>query len=321
MLRIKPSKNEYYKELTSMLIEEMKQGEVPWKKPWFSKLPTNYKTKKVYRGINVINLLYAAKKMDFESHYWLTEIQAQDLGGRIKEDQKNKPHSVIKAKWESRSWRDSEGIEHTTCWLMIKTSTVFNIEQATGLKTNLTHNNYNLFDYDDKAMSLITKYKNPPQINYEPESSYYRPYEDLIGIPEKDQFYCNEEYYSTLFHELIHSTGHRKRLNRESFRRKIIYGDETYAREELVAEIGAAFLAGYCGFFSQTKKNTAAYLSSWLQGLENDNTILFRSASNAQQAVDFILGELKEEENKEPTLFDEEYDEQKWDLLANKKWG
>jgi antirestriction protein ArdC len=109
-------------------------------------------------------------------------------------------------------------------------------------------------------------------------------------MPERDRFSSAEEYYSTLFHELTHSTGHPTRLNRSSLTDFERFGDQNYSREELVAEMGAAFLAGSCGIENRTINNSAAYLANWLGALKNDSRMVLVAASQAQKAADLILG-------------------------------
>lgn len=318
-VRIIPPSNEYYNELVDELINEMNSGIIPWMQPWFQKVPTNLKTKRVYSIINCLNLNYSAKKRGFTSHYWISAKQAQSMRGRIKKDEIQRHSYVIMAKWKSKTYKNVDGEAIVKCWLMIRTYPIYNFEQTIGLKRAI-QNEPSLFDDKSLAEEIIIKYKSPPKIEYVHGHAFYRPSDDLIGMPSKEYFIIEEEFYCTLFHELIHSTGHFSRLKRNSFLEKIKFGDEKYAKEEIVAEIGAASLCAISGFLYKTKKNSAAYLNNWLNGLKNDKTLLFRAANSSQQAVNFILGKKELDKTSEPTLFDDIYSDSEWKRNSKIEW-
>lgn len=279
-----------YEELLGMVVSDLESGQIPWKMPWFAKIPTNFHTKQPYHGINVLALNSVARKREYSSHYWITERQAIRRGGNIRKNEIDNPAFIIMAKWESISSRDETGEEQIDWWLMMREYRVYNLEQTSGLRYTKEQATIPLFNRDERAEEIVFGYKDRPTIKYDPERAYYRPYHDDVHIPKIDQFASQEEYYSTLFHELVHSTGHTKRLSRSSFHETIHFGDTSYAKEELIAELGAAFLCAQLGFFSQTRKNTAAYLQSWLAALLDDRTLLLQAASHAQRACDCILG-------------------------------
>ncbi|MCX7833033.1 MAG: zincin-like metallopeptidase domain-containing protein [Ignavibacteria bacterium] len=320
----KTTHNDYYNKLVTELIELMKSGKIIWQEPWFSQVPRNYATKRKYNGINIVNLNYNAYKRGFSSNYWLTEKQAKSINGSIKAEELKKPAKVIMARWYPKNWIDEKSVKHTIYWLMIRLYPVYNLEQTNGLQGT---KKYQLsFDYIDqdsrfsKADLIIKTYKECPEIKTDNYGAYYNPKDDVIAIPHKKNFYKEEEYYSTLFHELVHSTGHPTRLKRQSFLEKVRFGDEKYAKEEIIAELGSVLLCSLCGFFSKTKKNSAAYLQSWLNGLERDYTLLYRSFSNAQNAVNYIIGEKVLNENKQLSLFDEVNDKVIWKKSTITKW-
>ncbi|RPI19837.1 MAG: DUF1738 domain-containing protein [Ignavibacteriae bacterium] len=288
-----------YTELVDSIIKDLENNIIPWRKPWFSKLPVNFKTKKQYRGINILLLLSAAHKKGFESHYWLTANQAFHLGGKIKSIEVNKNSNIILAKWKHKIVKDERGRPQKKMWLMMRSHKIYNLEQTTGVRNKYYDGNtLSLFNINQQAEDVIKSYRNPPVFSYSPDRAYYMPCLDLIGIPKLDQFYSPEEYYSTYFHELIHSTGHKKRLNRSLFAKVIKFGDEEYAKEELVAELGAAFLSSHCDFFSKTCKNSGAYLKSWLKVLKSDKTFLLSATKHAQFACDYIIeGKPQEQED------------------------
>jgi len=129
-----------------------------------------------------------------------------------------------------------------------------------------------------------------PTLHYEEPRAYYRPLTDAINMPRPELFDSPEKYYSTLFHEMTHSTGHERRLNRSTLTDLCPFGSTSYSKEELVAEMGAAFLCGVCGIKNRTIDNSAAYIASWLRVLKNDKQMVILAAAQAQRAADFIQG-------------------------------
>ena len=142
-----------------------------------------------------------------------------------------------------------------------------------------------------RAMEIVEEMKDPPKIEEGGTAAFYRPSQDKVQIPAKSLFAAEESYYSTLFHELVHSTGHEKRLSRKGVMEVASFGDQTYSQEELVAEIGAAFLSATAGISNTSlTENSAAYIQSWLEALKSDNKMVVVAASQAQKAADWILG-------------------------------
>jgi antirestriction protein ArdC len=130
-----------------------------------------------------------------------------------------------------------------------------------------------------------------PMIIHKYKKAYYSPIKDMVNIPTYDSFKETELYYNTLFHELIHSTGHQTRLNRDSISKAHAFGDAVYSKEELTAELGSAFLCANAGISTQTLNDSAAYLNGWLNILKKKPQYLFSCSSNAKKASDFILNE------------------------------
>ena len=137
-----------------------------------------------------------------------------------------------------------------------------------------------------------------PLIEHEEQRAFYRPSDDKINMPETDSFFSDEEYYSTLFHELTHSTGHESRLNRMDSMKIAAFGSNSYSKEELCAEMGSAMLCGTCGIENETIENQSAYIKGWLSELRSDKKFLIQAAAQAQKAADFILGRKFEGEGK-----------------------
>jgi antirestriction protein ArdC len=130
----------------------------------------------------------------------------------------------------------------------------------------------------------------PPAIQHGQSKAYYQPAADTVTMPARQLFPQPEHYYSVLFHELTHSTGHPSRLDRATLRDLLAFGDTNYSKEELVAEMGAAYLCGVAGISNETVNNSAAYIQGWLSKLRNDSRLLIQAAAQAQKAADFILG-------------------------------
>ena len=120
--------------------------------------------------------------------------------------------------------------------------------------------------------------------------AYYAPRQDMVGMPERKRFTTEDGYHATLFHELVHSTGHEKRLKRQSITERNGFGSDPYCKEELIAELGSAFLCGQAGIVERTIDGSAAYLEGWLKQLKSDKTLIVYAAAQAQKAADFILG-------------------------------
>ena len=169
---------------------------------------------------------------------------------------------------------------------------VFNIEQCDGLRASYG-DDWKSINPIEQCESITSSMPNPPRIERN-SRAYYSPSADTVGIPSRSCFESAESYYITLFHELIHSTGHASRLNRfDESSSDHQFGSESYSAEELVAEVGAAMLAGIVGISPATLANSASYLQSWINRLRSDSRLIISAASQAQKAVDYILGERK----------------------------
>jgi antirestriction protein ArdC len=148
----------------------------------------------------------------------------------------------------------------------------------------------NTYDRITEPAEVVTQMPQPPEIKHGMTRAYYSPALDYIGLPEPRRFNSEAEYYSTVFHELVHSTGHEKRLKRFGVTERNGFGSDPYGKEELVAELGSAFLCGQAGIVDRTIDNSAAYLQNWLKQLKADRTLIVSAAAQAQRATDFILG-------------------------------
>ena len=281
------SRPDVYQIITDRLIEIMELGIIPWRKPWSVGQeggPMNLISRKHYQGINCF--LLACYGSNFGSPYWLTYKQAIGLGGNVKKGETGAP--VIF--WKIYCTDDPEAENGIRTMPVLRYYTVFNVEQCDNIPIpSLEGSTWAEHDPIEVAESVITSMPNCPGIEIGGTRACYSPVLDLVRIPELFRYEKVEEYYSTFFHELAHATGHESRLNREGITGNHFFGDSTYSREELVAEMAAAFLCGHTGIESATIENSAAYLQSWIRKLKGDKKLAIIAAAQAQKAADYIL--------------------------------
>jgi antirestriction protein ArdC len=268
--------------ITQRILTMLEHGTIPWRKPWHTRTgwPRNYISKKQYRGINAF--LLAA--MGYESPLWLTFRQAAHAKGCVRKGEKACPVVF----WKRIPVEDKASGEEKRIPLL-RFYYVFNTAQCDGLGDMTA--SVALPDGDSTAPEdVVAHMPHPPAIKHGMTHAFYSPSDDCIGLPMRARFTTPESYYATLFHELIHATGHEKRLARPALTTRAGFGSNPYCKEELIAEMGAAFLCGHAGIVEQTVENSAAYLHTWKQRLQEDNTLIVQAAAQAQKAVDFILG-------------------------------
>ena len=274
-----------YDRITERIVSLLAQGTVPWHKPWSIKtgMPRNLISQKPYRGINVFLLL----AMNYESPHWLTLRQANLLSGQIKPGEKSCPVVF----WKPMKVKDKEtSVEKKIPFLRLYH--VFNVAQCTGLK--------NIPPADDSAFvqtmpaEIVAQMPQPPAIKHGMAAACYSPVRDTVDMPDRERFDAEDNYHATLFHELVHATGHEKRLKRAGIVERNGFGSDPYGKEELIAEMGSAFLCGYAGIVDRTINSSAAYLEGWLKQLQQDRTLIVHAAAQAQKATDFILGRMPE---------------------------
>ncbi len=274
-----------YEIITNRIIEMLEHGQIPWNRPWDVHNPVNLVSRKEYRGVNVLMLSHTG----FKSPYWLTFNQAQMLGGHVKRGEKGLPvvfWSMVKGK------ADTNGEEEM--FPLLRYHTVFNLEQIEGIAIPETEKIEFKFNPIAECESVMSGMPQRPMIQHGGNQASYSPGQDIIRMPRKDSFQSIESYYGTLFHETVHSTGHKDRLNRVSISEPHAFGSETYSKEELIAELGASFLCSHTGISNVTIENQAGYIQNWLRKLKNDKRLIIIAASHAQKAVDFILGRKQE---------------------------
>lgn len=275
-----------YEVINTKIIELLEQGTIPWRKTWNgeSNYPQNLISKKEYQGIN--HFLLSA--MPFNSPYWLTYKQVQDKGGHVIKGSKSTP--VIFWKWLDRKNRDESEDEGNRAGKipLLRYFSVFNLDQTQGIPAPETEETHNEHERLQEPEQIIRNMPMRPEIKFGGNKAVYSPHFDFINMPHLSSFEGPEEYYSTLFHELVHSTGHASRLGRKSVLEPSYFGSHEYSKEELVAEMGAAFLCGLIGIDHKTIENSAAYIRGWLKVLRSDKTLLVQSAALAQKASDYI---------------------------------
>ena len=276
----KVSKKNIYEIINERIFELLEKGEIPWQKPWISGEPANFVSKRPYRGINPFVLISSG----YSCPYWLSFKQVKGIGGRIKKGERGFP--VVFWKLVEKADQDSESGKRTVPFL--RYYTVYNLEQTEGIIIpELPQRNFMPIA---EAEKIIHSMPRAPNIEHKQPQAYYLPSHDLVNMPNANLFSSDEEYYSTLFHELTHSTGHVSRLNRNELTKITMFKSHDYSKEELVAEMGSAFLCVQCGITPKVIENQAAYIKSWLTQLKNNRKWLVYAAAQAQKAADFILG-------------------------------
>jgi antirestriction protein ArdC len=275
-----------YEVITMRILAKLEQGIVPWQQPWTGGEPKNLLSGKPYRGVNVF-LLTSAR---YESPYWLTYRQAQTLGAHVRRGEQGYP--VVFWKWREQEEDNEEKEQPSRHYApLLRYYTVFNLAQVEGLDSvKALAKREKVLTPIAACEQVIADMPHRPAITHQEPRAYYRPLTDTINMPARGLFRSPEEYYSTLFHELTHATGHASRLARPTLMDLCPFGSTNYSKEELVAEMGAAFLCGYCGIENKTVDNSAAYIRSWLTKLRNEKTLVILAAAQAQKAADYILG-------------------------------
>lgn len=275
--------------ITDRIIGMMEKGGNKWAQSWSSAahggMPANARTGSRYNGINILLLLGAAAEAGFASNAWLTFKQAADLGGKVRKGEKGVAccyFEMVKKKEQPQDAQEEQG-----AFPMCKPFWLFNLAQIDGLPEQLLEASAparNAFSPIEAAERLALE--SGAAIEHGGERAFFRPATDVIGMPDKERFNTVENYYGTLMHELTHWTGGEGRLNRTFGKR---FGDDAYAFEELVAELGAAFVMGHLGLVDATIEGHAGYLGLWLKVLRSDKTAIFSAAKHAGQAYEYLV--------------------------------
>ena len=303
-------KKTVYEIVLDRILAKIESGVIPWQRPWSGGMPANFISTHPYRGINLMLLADMGS-----TPWWLTFQQAHELGGHVKAGEHgqvitfwkmlsigqnaptagetNEKPSAKRKGARAKPKVDEDTVEHIP---MLRYYRVWNLDQCEipeeRLKPLLERREKPplVFTPIEQCEHIVTGMPNPPTLVSQEMRAFYRPRQDELNMPPKERFHTVEEYYSTLFHELTHSTGHASRLDRPTLTQMCPFGSTNYSQEELVAEMGAAFLCGLSGIENRTVDNSASYLANWMQRLKDDKRLLIRAAGQAQKAVDYITG-------------------------------
>jgi antirestriction protein ArdC len=270
--------------VTERIIEKLEAGTIPWRKPWAGGvMPTNLASGHTYKGINIFQLSCS----DYASPYWLTYAQAKKLGGNVKKGEKSTP--VIF--WKIVHKADPEDPNGFSTFPILKYYRVFNIEQCENLPADKIPETKQIdFNPIEKCEDTVSSYE--VKTTHGGGRACYYPSTDEINMPEPEAFDSEADYYSTRFHEMAHSTGHKSRLARKSISGGVSpFGSTDYGEEELIAEMTACMLAAHCGIENNTIDNSAAYVASWLKKIKRDNNLVIHAAGKAQKAFELITGQ------------------------------
>lgn len=280
-----------YQSITDQILTHLEAGTVLWRCPILGKSsaghPVNLASGKRYRGVNVFLLAMTAWAKGYESANWLTFRQAIERGGNVRKGEK----SSMVVLWKPLEVVDEKTKEKKTAFVL-RYYNVFNAAQCDGIAIPdapvFTPSELHRVE---AAELIVQGYADGPSIHHGGSKAFYRPSIDAVHIAEPTRFASTNEYYSTLFHELSHSTGHSSRLDRGLDTDPKPFGSPDYSREELVAEMSAAFLCGEAGIVPSVIENQAAYLQGWIKVLKGDKKLIINAAGAAQRAADWILGE------------------------------
>lgn len=292
----KASRNDLYATITNRIIADLEQGVRPWFKPWSGGnavgriiRPLRH-TGEPYSGINVLLLWQEASERGFTAPHWMTFKQAHDYGAHVRKGEKGT--LVVYANSIQKTETTETGEEKERSIPFLKSYVVFNAQQIEGLPARY------LAPAEPAAAPLVPLVRigraeaffaaTGSDLRHGGNQAYYAPAQDYVQMPPFEAFRDAESYYSTLAHEHVHWTRHPSRLNRDFGRKR--FGDEAYAREELVAEIGSAFLAADLQIAPEPRADHAAYIAGWLKVLKDDKRFIVNAAAFAQRAADFLHG-------------------------------
>ncbi len=297
----KKNNNDLYTKVTSQFIKALKTGAPPWVKPWSEyssqpTRPTNAATDRKYTGINVTILWTAATTQGFKRDRWLTFKQTQNAGGQVRRGEKGtvaifyRNIEVQRKDQNGTIVLDTDGNSIKDKIKFVRGFTLFNVEQCTGLSDEIVEGpplpaEKPAWKSHEKVEGMLKS--NGVDVRHNCNQAAYYPSEDIIRMPVKNAFKSDACYYSTLLHELVHWTGHKARLNRPAISQPFDYDKSTYAFEELIAEIGSAFLCADYGI--QCGLRHESYVLSWITELENDPKAIFATSALAWKARSYIL--------------------------------
>ena len=271
-------KPDVYQIVTDRILALIDAGVNPWRRPWVAaatKPPQNLLSRRPYRGVNVILLGLSP----YASPYWLSYRQTLQAGGHVKKGEK----SSLAVFWKLLKRTNPANPADVETVPVLRYYNVFNVEQTEGVDYPKPELPTYTHDPLEEAEKIVKAMPCPPILTHADEArAYYQPATDTVNVPPMGRFPKAAEYYATLFHELTHATAHPTRLNRKG------EGANQYGREELVAEMGSAFLCGKAGLLDETADNSAAYLDGWRAVIKQDRRAVVMAAAAAQKAVEYI---------------------------------
>lgn len=299
-----------YQQITDKVVAALENGTVPWKRPWRSAdnerggiLPSNVLTGNAYSGVNILLLWMSAEEQGFGLNRWLTYRQAQQLGGQVRKGEQAtcgviyKPLQVQAEDRDGNKLLADDGQPLMVERAMLKPLYLFNVAQCDDLPAHLQVSGERISDEEVQNLSAETSNRVLAMLNASgvkvtcvaQSRAFYSPSYDRIVMPLSGQFFTEADYWATLLHEMVHSSGHASRLNREGITASSgKFGDPVYAFEELCAEMGSAFLCAHLGVLGEV--NHESYTDHWLNVLKADKKALFRACRHAREACEYLLG-------------------------------
>lgn len=286
-------RRDIYQEVTDRILELLDTGVAPWRQPIKRSahgdgMPKSLSTGKSYRGINVFLLAMTSWAHGYESDYWATFNQVVKQDGKVKKGEK----STLVVFWKQATTKDKESGEEITI-PVLRHYNVFNAQQCEGItapdqaEREIAEEPFVPIEEADR---IVTSYRGGPLIMHTGSAAMYLPSIDTVRIAAPERFDARESYYATLFHELAHSTGHKSRLDRGLGDKLAPFGSADYSKEELVAEMGSAFLCAVAGISPPTVEQSAAYIDGWSKKLRDDKKLIVQAAGQGQRAADHIQG-------------------------------
>ena len=302
------TKADVYTRVTNKILADLEQGVRPWAKPWSGEHAAGRITRPLrgngqpYRGVNILLLWASAIEQGFSCPVWMTYKQAQELGANVRKGERGSlvvyANTFIKTEANEQTGEDEEKQIP-----FMKGYTVFNVEQIEGLPAHFTATAEPAPETIEQRDERLERFfrNTGATIRHGGNRAFFNITADFVQMPPFPVFVDAESYYATLGHEMTHWTRHPSRLDRDLGRKK--WGDEGYAKEELVAELGAAFLCADLGITPEVRDDHAAYIGSWLEALKDDKRFIFSAAAHAQRALDWLHGcqaeQIEEEEKRE----------------------
>jgi len=291
-----------YEQINNQVLEGLEKEGLNWFRPWKAgdvNQPMNYSTGKFYRGFNIFMLNFVMVDKEYEFNQWMTYKQAQAKGGQVKTGETATDVYFYKISYKNtetgefsdtptgdlKNWRKTFSMRYYK---------VFNIAQTEGLEPHTVEEFEPTEDQtNEMTKNLCDTYLDREKISFNSTESkaYYSPSRDHLGMPGLETFCDSDSYYKTLFHEMAHSTGHESRLKRATLMDVSHWGDATYSKEELVAEISAMYLVGLLGLEPQDNTfNSQAYIKGWCKHLKDKPKECVNAMQQATKVVDFIQG-------------------------------